>query len=156
MTPTIHASALVAGTTGVLVRGASGSGKSLLVRDLLAAARMRGEFAALVSDDRTVLGRSGDHLVARSCGPIAGLIEVRALGLMSEPWLDAAVIRLIVDFVPQADLARMPQSSELSTEIMGLSVACVKLEAGRRVPLDLIYRALGECADPPDRGLRDR
>ncbi|NLH83759.1 MAG: serine kinase, partial [Phyllobacteriaceae bacterium] len=49
---TIHASAVLYEGRGVLVRGASGAGKSRLVFDLVDEAATRGLDAALVADDR--------------------------------------------------------------------------------------------------------
>ena len=48
----LHATALVVGESGVLLRGPSGAGKSSLALALIWAARERAVFAALIADDR--------------------------------------------------------------------------------------------------------
>ena len=50
--PRVHASALVVGEAGVLIRGPSGSGKSSLALALLALADNRRSFVRLIGDDR--------------------------------------------------------------------------------------------------------
>ncbi|MDB5649623.1 MAG: hprK, partial [Hyphomicrobiales bacterium] len=70
----VHASALVVGETGILVRGRSGTGKSSLVMALLDAAARRNLFARLVADDRVCLHVAGDRLLATPHPAIAGLI----------------------------------------------------------------------------------
>ena len=65
---TIHACALVIGETGVLIRGASGAGKSSLVLALLEAAAAKGLFARLVADDRVALRASETRIFHRFGG----------------------------------------------------------------------------------------
>jgi serine kinase of HPr protein (carbohydrate metabolism regulator) len=97
---TIHASAVVVGDRGVLVRGASGAGKSSLALALVAAFGAR---AVLVADDRVALSAAGGRLVATAPAAIAGAMEVRGLGIIAAPHLSPAVIDLVVDLVPLAD-----------------------------------------------------
>ena len=142
MTAAVHATALVVGTSGLLVRGASGSGKSLLARDLLGFARTRSMFGVLIGDDLVRLQAQAGRLIAHALAEPSGLIEMRNRGLVNIPTQKAAVIRLVVDFVPQAELERMPEESELRTQIMGLTLPRQPLLAARRVPLDIVFDAL--------------
>ena len=80
----VHASTLVVGEHGVLVRGPSGSGKTRLVLALMAEAG-RDAFARLVADDRTLLSRHAGRIVARPHPAIAGLVERRGLGIVTVP-----------------------------------------------------------------------
>ena len=86
----IHATGLELAGTGIVLRGPSGSGKSLLALELLERATMRGEPGFLVADDRLEILRAGDRLVMRAPKAIAGLIELRdddravILGLLDE------------------------------------------------------------------------
>lgn len=73
---------------GVLLTGASGSGKSDL------ALRLLDRGWRLVADDRCVLWRSGDALFARTPDTLAGLMEVRGVGLVAEPTLRFAEVVL--------------------------------------------------------------
>ena len=52
---TIHAGCVLVGEAGLLIRGASGSGKSALAREVVSLALGTGRFGRLVSDDRTRL-----------------------------------------------------------------------------------------------------
>jgi HPr kinase/phosphorylase len=98
-----HASAVALGARGLLIRGASGAGKSGLALRLVALG------AELVADDRVVLSRRGDRIHARAPDPIRGLIEARGIGLLRTERVRAeAEIGLVVD-LDFAPAARMPQ-----------------------------------------------
>jgi HPr kinase/phosphorylase len=122
---TVHASCVVVGETGVLICGPSGSGKSRLACDLLADAAAQGRFARLVCDDRTLLERADGRVVARAVSPIAGLIEIRGVGLVSAPHEPAAVVRLVIECEP-ARRERMPQE-EPEAALVGVAVPCLRL-----------------------------
>ena len=82
-TASVHASAVLVGDRAVLIRGPSGAGKSRLAFDLILAGRA-GQIppAVLVGDDRVHLEHSGGQLVVRPARELAGLIEVRGLGIL--------------------------------------------------------------------------
>ena len=90
----VHASCVLIGEQGVLIRGASGSGKSRLALLLMHQARRHNRFSALVSDDRTALttlqGSNGTRVIARPHPRIAGVLERRGVGLVTGPWEQAA------------------------------------------------------------------
>jgi HPr kinase/phosphorylase len=112
----IHASCIVIGEAGVLIRGPSGSGKSRLARELLDAAEAAGRFARLVSDDRTFIEARHGRLVARSVTAIEGRLEIRGVGIVARPFERAAVVRLAVD-CESAPGERHPRESEGIAEI---------------------------------------
>jgi HPr kinase/phosphorylase len=87
-----------------LITGRAGTGKSTLALELLS----RG--AHLVADDRTVLTRDGDRLIASCPPPIAGLIEARGIGLIRVSALAQARVALVVDLDATA-LERLPPCS---------------------------------------------
>lgn len=87
---------------GVLLIGESGSGKSDLALRLIAAG------AQLVADDRAELFVQDGMLHARSPEMLAGLIEVRGVGILSLPFEPAAMIGLAVLLAPRERMARMP------------------------------------------------
>ncbi len=95
---------MLVGESGVLIRGASGAGKSLLALALLERARLKGDFAALVADDRVWLEAVSGRLVARGAPGLAGICEFRGVGLVEVPHKEAAVIRLVVDIADRGDL----------------------------------------------------
>ncbi|WP_407048603.1 HPr kinase/phosphorylase [Methyloraptor flagellatus] len=117
----VHASVVLVGADGVLIRGASGAGKSRLALDLIGRATQAGLFATLVADDRVRLRASGDRLVAEVPETIAGLVERRGYGILRLPHEAAAVIRLVIDLVA-GDVERMPAPSDLTAALCGVSV----------------------------------
>ena len=116
----VHATGLVLGSTGLLLRGPSGSGKSLLTLSLIDAWEARGKRAVLVSDDRIDLERTGKGLVMHAPPAIAGLVELRGRGIVSRPYRSRAALHLVVDFVPA--LERMVEEEDLTTELLGVSL----------------------------------
>ncbi len=86
----IHASCVAIGRKGVLLLGASGAGKSDL------ALRLIDEGARLVADDRTDLFVKNRALFARAPHSIAGLIEMRGVGIIAVPSLPEVKLALAV------------------------------------------------------------
>jgi HPr kinase/phosphorylase len=111
----VHATCVVIGEAGVLIRGPAGSGKSKLARELLSLAERLGTFARLVADDRTEIEVRGGRLIARSVASIEGQIEVRAAGIFARDFEPAAVVRLVVDCGSPGD--RLPSPEEASAVI---------------------------------------
>jgi HPr kinase/phosphorylase len=98
----LHGSAVAFAGRGVLILGGSGTGKSALALALV------GRGAALVADDRVDLERRGGALIASAPAALAGLIEVRGIGLLRLPAAPEAVVTLAVD-LGRPPAARMPQ-----------------------------------------------
>jgi hypothetical protein len=86
----IHAGCVAIGGRGVLILGDSGAGKSDL------ALRLVDEGARLVADDRCDLYLRGKKLCARPPASIAGLMELRGLGIVALPHARSAVLALAV------------------------------------------------------------
>lgn len=118
--PTVHATAVVIGEAGVLIRGPSGAGKSQLAFALVDAARRDGLFAAFVADDRVELTPHGGRLVACVPETIAGLAERRGRGIETVAHVPAAIIRMVVDLVPADTLPRLPEEADRSLLIEGI------------------------------------
>jgi serine kinase of HPr protein (carbohydrate metabolism regulator) len=117
----IHANALLLGATGLLLRGGSGAGKSALTLQLIARARLRGDFARLIADDRVMLVNCNGRLVARPHPLAAGRIELRGLGIVSEPHEPAGVIRGVVDLAPPGESPpRYPSKGEAMAKLCDL------------------------------------
>ena len=127
MTPTIHASAVLIGHRGFLIRGPSGSGKSRLVLALLQNATS--DFTRLVGDDRIHLETAHGRLLMRPAKALEGLIEVRGAGIVRLPYEPVAVASLVIDLgVP--DVARLPQETEFDTAIDGVALARLPVAHG--------------------------
>ncbi|MDO5632784.1 MAG: serine kinase [Paracoccus sp. (in: a-proteobacteria)] len=97
----IHGSAVALNGRGLLILGPSGSGKSALALALM------GMGAALVSDDRTVLHRAGDTVVADAPDTIRGLIEARGVGILRADPAGPVRLALVADLGRVED-ARLP------------------------------------------------
>ena len=116
---TIHGTAVTIDGAGVLLRGPSGSGKSDL------ALRLIDGGAALVADDRVVLSRHGDDVMAAVPETIAGKLEVRGLGIVRLPAAAAPPLRLVVDLVRPDDVERLPKTTE--TVLLGVALPVLNL-----------------------------
>ena len=104
---TVHASAVLVGARAVLIRGPSGSGKSRLALDLIDAARTGSLlFARLVADDRVHLDNADGRLLVRPAEALAGLIEVRGVGLLRMAYEASAVVGLVVDLATTGSASR--------------------------------------------------
>ncbi len=126
---TMHASCVVVGEAGILVRGAAGSGKSTLARDLLGLGARYGTFAALVGDDRVVLTQRHGRVVARPHPVLAGLVEVRGLGLQAvDATVPSAILRLVVDLEDAAP--RMPEEGTETVLLRGVRLPRMILSRG--------------------------
>ncbi|WP_156332716.1 MULTISPECIES: HPr kinase/phosphorylase [unclassified Chelatococcus] len=127
--PTIHAGCVLVDEAGILIRGASGTGKSRLALALVAGAQASGRFARLVSDDRCSVSASNGRLVARPPAALAGLLEVRGLGLVEMEAEGAAVVRLVVDCDTEAP-ERYPQSTDRTVTVEGVTLPRIRVLAG--------------------------
>jgi serine kinase of HPr protein (carbohydrate metabolism regulator) len=116
---TIHASCVVLGEAGVLIRGASGAGKSSLAHVLTDEVSRRGGFARLVCDDRVRVERRSGRLLARAVPPLEGCLEVRGVGLLAVAHEPAAVVRLLVDCLGDPP-ARLPEDAEQVETVQGV------------------------------------
>jgi serine kinase of HPr protein (carbohydrate metabolism regulator) len=88
---------------GVLILGESGKGKSDLALRLIE----RG--ARLVADDRTELFPENGVLMARAPAALAGLIELRGVGIVAQPFAAQARIALAVELIGPDHAPRMPR-----------------------------------------------
>jgi HPr kinase/phosphorylase len=128
---TVHASAVLVGARAVLIRGPSGAGKSRLALALIEAARTGTlRFAKLVGDDRVHLDPANGRLLVRPAEALAGLIEVRGIGIRRLDYEPLAVVGLVVDLAA-ADAERLPETERQHTVIVGLSLPRLAIAAGQ-------------------------
>jgi HPr kinase/phosphorylase len=133
----LHATAVAIDGRAVLLRGPSGSGKSDLGLRLIDAG------ARLVADDQSELSRRGDVLMVRAPATIAGLFEVRGLGVLRLDALGEAPVGLIAELVPADRIERMPPRR--TRAILGIAVPLIEIapfEASAAAKLRLALRAL--------------
>jgi HPr kinase/phosphorylase len=127
---TVHASAVLAGPRAILVRGPAGAGKSRLALALIQAAQGGLiAFARLVGDDRIELAAAHGRLLARAPQALAGLIEVRGLGIRRLDYEPVAVVGLVVDLaVPEAE--RLPATAAQEVAIAGINLPRLAIGSG--------------------------
>jgi serine kinase of HPr protein (carbohydrate metabolism regulator) len=117
---TIHASSVAVAGRAVLIAGRSGSGKSDL------ALRLVDRGATLISDDYTMVRRSGGLLVASAPPNIKGKLEVRGVGVLEFQTVADVPVSLYVDL--DDDIQRLPEMLQ-PRRIAGIEVPMIALRA---------------------------
>ncbi len=137
----VHASAVKVENRAVLIRGPSGAGKSRLAFDLILAGRS-GQIpqAVLVGDDRVHLDTADGKIVVRPVRELAGLMEVRGLGIRRCDFVEQAIVGLVVD-LSAGDAERLPPPEALLTHISGVKIPRIPVGAGFSA-LPLVIAAL--------------
>lgn len=120
-TSLLHATAIAIEGDAILLRGPSGAGKSDL------ALRLIDGGARLLADDQALLRRVDNRILVRAPLAIAGLIEVRGVGILRVDSLDEAPLALVVDLVPSAQVERIPDNR--FEVVLGLAVPLIALAA---------------------------
>jgi serine kinase of HPr protein (carbohydrate metabolism regulator) len=146
----VHGTAIALGASAVLIRGASGSGKSDLALRCLALAptALIASPAMLVADDRVVVTRSGDRLRVEAPATIRGKLEVRGVGILSVPYAPSAELALLADLVAAGDVERLPEETA-DTEILGLRRRLVRIEPfAAAAPIKLLLALARANAGP--------
>jgi HPr kinase/phosphorylase len=139
----VHATAIAIDGRALLLRGAPGSGKSDLALRLIDAG------ACLVADDQCELYRRGDSVIVRAPVTIAGLLEVRGVGLFRLDELAEAPVALLIDLVPPEGVERLP--ARHTEEILGLAlplIAVTPFEASAAAKLRLALQAFTKSGLP--------
>ncbi len=135
----IHATCVAVEGLGVLLRGPSGGGKSDL------ALRLIDEGATLVADDRCDLAVEGGRLLASPPAPIAGLMEIRGLGIARLKYLEKVPVGLVIELVALQRVERIPKAD--SREFLGVTVPLIHLspfEVSAPAKVRLAVRSLSE------------
>ncbi len=123
--PSVHATCIALGDRGVLIRGPSGSGKSTLALQLLLDPPRALPLAELVADDRVLLRAAAGRVWARPVPALAGLLEVRGLGVRRWPHRDRVSLSHVVDLAsPLA--ARLPSDEAQTVRICDVALPCLR------------------------------
>ena len=148
MSETVHATAVLVGADGVLIRGESGSGKSALALALIE----RG--GRLIADDRLTISACHDRIVASAPQATLGMIELRGRGVIAVPHERFGVIRLVADVVSEEGLDRMPEEHQLTAALLGIVLPRQPVPTATDQAVRLVEAALRTPATQPDLGLR--
>jgi HPr kinase/phosphorylase len=144
----VHATAVAIDGGALLLRGPSGAGKSDLALRLIDAG------ARLVADDQVELRRVGRQVLTRAPASLAGLVEIRGVGIVRVDALEEAPLVLIVDLTFSEEVERLPEP-RVET-VLGLSVPLIAqapFEASAAAKLRFARRAF---ASPAERTIIDR
>ena len=117
---TLHASTVAKDGRAVLITGPSGSGKSDLTLRLLD----RG--FTLVSDDRTIVRKEGERLLASAPPTIAGKLEVRGIGIVEVERVDNVPVALLLELT--SDIQRLPDDSP-ERPVLGVRLPLINIDA---------------------------
>ena len=137
----IHATAIAIEGDAILLRGPPGAGKSDL------ALRLIDGGARLVADDQALLRRADNQVFVRAPAEIAGLIEVRGVGILRVDLISEAPIALVADLVPSTQIERIPDNR--FEKVLGLAIPLITLapfEASAPAKLRFACRALAHEA----------
>lgn len=132
----MHATAVAVDGQAVLLRGPPGAGKSDLALRLIDAG------ARLVADDQSELSRRGDALIVRAPGTIAGLFEVRGVGVLRLDALAEAPVALVAELRATGTIERLP--ARRAATILGLAIPVIEVapfEASAAAKVRLALRA---------------
>lgn len=135
----IHATAVAINNRAVVIRGASGCGKSALGLDLMAMG------ADLISDDQVILRRNGDQVVADAPDQIRGMIEARGVGLLRAKTVSLVPVGLVVD-LGRPGQTRLPRLQYV--DILGIKVIAVAQDYGPHLGSVIRQCILGGIIDP--------
>ncbi len=138
------------GDRGVIIRGASGSGKSdLALRCLgLPVSALVPVPLQLIADDWVELRRQG-AAIALTCPPaIEGKLEIRGLGLVSVQPAKTAQLMLVVDLVSQSQpIERLPEIE--TAELLGTPIPRLALHPFEAsAPLKIALALRGPAEEP--------
>ena len=128
-TELVHATCLVVDGAGVLLVGPSGAGKSdLALRLLHAQIRVDGRVVetALVADDQVLVAAHAGRLIARPPLQLAGLMEVRGIGILPVSYRPEVQLTLVIKLVRPGHVERFPEPAP-GYPILGLTLPCATL-----------------------------
>lgn len=121
----IQASTIVIGGRALAIEGPPGSGKSTLALALID----RG--AVLIGDDAVTLTRDGNAIIASPPPNIAGLFEVRGVGLITLPIAAPMPLALVLTLGETPE--RLPETAP-TRDVLGLPVPCLRFDPGDIAP----------------------
>jgi serine kinase of HPr protein (carbohydrate metabolism regulator) len=123
----VHGTCVALGDRGALLRGAPGAGKSDLALRFLALPNEGELRPLLVADDQVQLDMNGAIVTVSAPETLAGLMEVRGLGIQEMPTIAAARLVLVCDLVAADHVPRMPPDPWDRTALEGVDMPLLHL-----------------------------
>ena len=117
---TLHASTVASDGRAVLIAGPSGAGKSDL------ALRLLDRGFTLVSDDRTLVRKDGEKLIASAPPNIAGKLEIRGIGIVDMDTVSDIPVALFVELT--SEIQRLPDENR-ERPVLGVRVPLISIDA---------------------------
>ncbi len=139
-----HATCVALAGQGVLLRGPSGAGKSDL------ALRLIDGGGALVADDQVRCQPEDGILFASPPPALAGLIEIRGIGLMQLHYLPRVALLLVADLVPPDQIERLPPPARCTIEgieLRRIAVTPFEASAPTKLRMTCAMLARGEVLE---------
>ncbi|WP_386684323.1 HPr kinase/phosphorylase [Loktanella sp. R86503] len=138
MPETVHASAVSLNGRALLIKGASGSGKSSLALELMAFG------AGLIGDDRIILSRHADQVMASCPAILRGMIEARGVGILRARPASPAPLVCVVNLDLTSE-ERLPQVQAIT--LLGCNLPLIQRPIGVSfAPALLQYLRAGRIA----------
>lgn len=134
----IHATMVVCNGQGVLLKGASGSGKSDLALRLITNKRAR-----LVADDVVDLYEKDGKILGSAPQNLQGLLEIRGVGIVKYPFINDSPISLVVNLVASDKVERMPKNEY--ENILGVEIPKIDLYARESSAPEKVWTKLFGC-----------
>ena len=122
---TVHGTCVAFNGRAVLLRGASGAGKSDLALRLIKAPLQPWQ---LISDDQVRLCRNAGRLWATAPPVIAGQLEVRGVGVIAVPFAENLPLALVAELVAPDQVPRLPEDPLPQQHVLGIALPHLKLD----------------------------
>ncbi|MCJ9428306.1 HPr kinase/phosphorylase [Kordiimonas marina] len=119
--PSLHGTVIARSGAGILLIGPSGAGKSDL------ALRLIDRGAQLVADDQVLVEVRDGLIHATPPARLAGLMEIRGLGIVPMPYVHDIPLSLVVELAAASDVPRLPEKQQFS--LCGVDLPLVRLNA---------------------------
>ena len=134
-TTLVHGTCVAIGEAGVIILGPPGAGKSDLALRLIdqPGCGLSGVLRAtrLVSDDQVAVTLEGGDLIASAPAAIAGLLEVRGLGIVQVPVVARVRLVLAVRLADALTIDRLPGADNGRFEVLGIGLPLALIDAAK-------------------------
>lgn len=128
----VHATCIAVDGMGLLLLGPPGAGKSDLALRLIdqPGHGLNGpvKLSRLVADDQVLIRREGERLIAAPPASLAGLLEVRGLGIMKVSYLPEATLAAAIALEPAGDIPRLPDHDLQSWTRAGITLPLLAID----------------------------